>query len=339
MIDTQSKSTKPSVSVIIPAYNEEAHISACIASVFSTGWADDQLEVLVIDHSSTDSTANLARIAGADVLHISTGRIGAVRNAGLAAAKGEFVAYVDGDCTVPRTWLQAAITLLESDASIGAVGGPCLSPANGTWVERSLAPCEVSPGIIRCVKAIATSSFITRTSLLREAGGFDETLVSGEDDDMSNRIGLRGLTLVSDSDCYIVHHGYPQTWWNALKKEIWHGSHHIEVRTHFDLTLILTFIFLAASMALPALLAAASFIPEPPFLYTLAADLFLQFTPPFLLALKRIRQSRHDWRLILPLLAIGYAYFAGHGLGVLANLWQRATARLQSPATTAGADY
>lgn len=331
---------KPTVSVVVPAHNEEPYITNCIVSVLNTGWPREKLEILVIDHGSTDSTAALSRAAGADVRHISTGRIGAIRNVGLAAAKGEIVAYVDADCTVPPTWLQTAVTLLEGDTRIGAVGGPCLSPDNGTWVERSLAPTGIDPGVVRSAKTLATSSFITRTSLLRAAGGFDESLISGEDDDMSNRILSMGFKLVLASDCHIVHHGYPQTWWSVLKKEVWHGSHHVEVRTRFDITLILTFIFLGTTMALPALVVAALLNPEPIFVYTLGTDLFLQLIPPSLLALKRIRQSPRDWRMILPFLAVGYAYFAGHGIGVLANLWRRITARSKKKThADSGADY
>ncbi len=339
MNSAHPRSTSPYVSVIIPAHNEERYIGKCIESVRKTKWPREMLELLVIDHSSTDRTAELAHAAGARVLPISTGKIGSVRNAGLATAKGEFVAYVDGDCSVPATWLQTAIRLLVSDDSIGAVGGPCLSSAEGTWVERSLAPSATGPGYVRHVKTIATSSFIARASLLRHEGGFDEDLVSGEDDDMSNRIRSRGLALLSASDCHIVHHGYPKTWWNVLKKEIWHGSHHIEVRTEFDLTLILTFLFLTASAAAPVLIAAALLNPGFKSLSALGADLVLQFVPPLLFAAKRIRQSPRDWHMAIPLLAVGYAYFAGHGFGVLTNLWRRAIARVQRSSTTSGSDY
>lgn len=329
---------KPSVSVLIPAHNEEEHISDCIASVLKTGWPPDRLEILVIDHSSTDSTAMLAHKSGAGVVQISTGRIGAVRNFGLAAAKGEYVAYVDGDCSVPPTWLQAAIELLESDARIGAVGGPCLSPSDGTWIEKCLAPSDIRPGGVKRVSTLATSSFIARRSLLREEGAFDETLISGEDDDMSNRIRSRGLELVSSSDCHIVHHGYPQTWLDVLRKEIWHGSHHLEVRTRLDLTLILTFVFLAVSGALPVLLVWALLAPGIKSLFVFSFGLLLQFTPPLLFAFKRIRQSKRDWRLSLYLLAVGYAYFIGHSLGVLGNLRRRAKSRPQKTTPAAGID-
>jgi glycosyltransferase involved in cell wall biosynthesis len=335
MTDAQSHTATPSVSVVIPAHNEEQYIGDCIASVLRTGWPREQLEILVVDHSSTDSTAKLARMAGAEVLQISRGKIGAVRNVGLAAANGEFVAYVDGDCTVPPTWLRTAITLLQSDASIGAVGGPCLSPADGTLVQRSLAPSKTGSAFVGKAKAIATSSFIARTALLREKGGFDETLISGEDDAMSNWIRSRGLELASASDCHIIHHGYPPTWWSVFKKEIWHGRHHLEVRTKFDATLILTFAFLSTSVALPFLVAASLLVHRVKSVQALCICILLQSVPPVLFAWKRIRQSARDWPLILPALAVGYAYFAGHSLGVLANLWQRMTSRPREPARTA----
>jgi len=176
---------------------------------------------------------------------------------------------------------------------------------------------------VKPARAIATSSFIARTSLLREVGGFDESLVSGEDDDMSNRIQSRGLTVVSASDCHIIHHGYPKTWLDVFKKEIWHGRHHLEVRTKFDLTLILTFVFLLTSIALPVLAVENLLLPGIRSFYALLLCALFQFAPPFLFAWKRIRQSSGEWRLTLPALAVGYAYFAGHSLGVLANLQER----------------
>ncbi|EQD29830.1 Glycosyl transferase, family 2 domain protein, partial [mine drainage metagenome] len=123
------------VSVLIPAHNEEHFVAKCIASVVATGWPTDRLEILVIDHQSTDATATVARAAGARVISAERGKkIGAVRNVGLATAQGEFVAFVDADCTVPRTWLSSGIDILRSDQRVGAVGGgPALAPEDGTW--------------------------------------------------------------------------------------------------------------------------------------------------------------------------------------------------------------
>jgi glycosyltransferase involved in cell wall biosynthesis len=311
------------VSAIIPAHNEQEFIAGCIASVLDCGHPRELLEILVIDHSSTDATKTLADRAGATVLQLQGGRIGTVRNTGLRAARGEFVAFVDGDCLVPATWLRSAILILESDSRIGAVGGPCLSPNTGSWVERSLAPCFVRPGIVKPAKTLATSSFIARTTLLKELGEFDESLMSGEDDDISNRIRQRGLTLAWASDCHIIHNGYPRTLSEVVRKEIWHGSNHLEVRSGLDLTLALAMLFLLSSAGVLISLPVFIFRASTTSLAALAFNVLLQFTPPLLFAFKQFKQSPRDWPLALGFLLVGYAYFLGHSLGVLANIRRR----------------
>lgn len=325
----EPEATLPFVSVLIPAHNEESFIAKCIASVFSTGWPAERLEILVIDHQSTDTTAAAARAAGAQVISAERGKkIGAVRNVGLAAAQGEFVAFVDADCTVPRTWLSSAIDILVSDERVGAVGGgPALAPVDGTWVERCLAPTKGQPGTVRQAITLVTYSFIARTKLLRDLGSFNETILSGEDDDMSNRIRKQGLVLIATSDCRVVHHGFASTLSQIVRKEIWHGSNHLDVRTRFDFTLALTLLFLVASGMALVCLGAFLLAPRTLFLDGLIASLILQLTPPGLFALKKLKRSGWQWSLAGSMVIVGYAYFLGHGLGVLGNLRRRLITR------------
>jgi len=321
-------SALPDISVLIPAHNEESFIGTCIASVLATGWPGDHLEILVIDHQSTDATAMVARAAGARVLSAARGmKIGAVRNVGLAAAHGEFVAFVDADCTVPSTWLRTAIDILGSDSRVGAVGGgPALAPHDGTWVERCLAPTYGPTGIIRETASLVTYSFIARTVLLRDLGGFNETVLSGEDDDMSNRIRKHGLVLIAASDCRVVHHGFAGTLSQVVRKEIWHGSNHIEVRSRFDVTLGLTLLFIGTSCTALASLGALLFASRPLFRDALIASLILQLVPPALFAVKKLKRSGWRYSLAIPTIIVGYAYFLGHALGVLGNLRRRLAA-------------
>ena len=316
-------SKPPFISVIIAARNEAENIVSCIESVYRCGHPRDCLEIIVVDHASTDATKTLARTAGATVLELNSGRIGKVRNTGLQAAKGEFAAFVDADCIVPRTWLASSIRLLEQNSSVGAAGGPNLSPNNGTWVEIGRAPRQATPGAVKSTMALATGSFIARTSLLREIGSFDESLISGEDDDICNRIRARGFSIAWASDCHVVHRGYPKTWVSLVKKEVWHGSNHLEVRSGVDLTLMLTIMFVAALAATGVLIPIALIDPVPSTLSAIALCVLLQLTPPALYALKRVQQWPRDWYLLPSFAIVGYAYFLGHGIGVLRNGWRK----------------
>lgn len=319
----------PVVSVLIPAHNEEKTIARCIASVWATGWTADQLEILVVDHQSTDGTSAVAREAGARVIGADRGkRIGAVRNVGLAAAHGEFVAFVDADCTVPRTWLSSAINILISDSRVGAAGGgPALAPEDGTWVERCLAPTRRRPGFSTTATTLTTCSIISRRELLCDLGYFNEHVVSGEDDDISNRIRERGLILIATSDCQVVHHGFARTLPQIVRKEIWHGSNHIEVRSGLDVTLGLTLLFLAASCVVLVCLGAVLLEPRTLFLDALIGSLLLQLVPPGLFALKKLKRSGWPWLLAAPMVTVGYAYFLGHAIGVFGNLRRRLLTR------------
>jgi len=110
------------VSIVIPAYNEARRLPATLA-----GWRaflGDQpypWEILVVDDGSADATADIAATAGARVLRLepNQGKGGAVR-AGVLAASGEVIAYVDADLNVAPSHLQEALRRLANDADLVA---------------------------------------------------------------------------------------------------------------------------------------------------------------------------------------------------------------------------
>ena len=79
------------LTVVVPTLNEAAQIGDAVAAL---GWAD---EVIVIDGGSADDTVRLAQAAGARVLCVSAGTIGAQRNAGIAAARNTWILALDAD--------------------------------------------------------------------------------------------------------------------------------------------------------------------------------------------------------------------------------------------------
>src|ERR1700722_5774418 len=94
-----------SVSLVIPAYNEERHLQTCLDSIASQ--ACEPLEVLVVDNNSTDNTAAIAK-GYSFVRLVKEPRQGRVfaRNAGFEAAKGELIVRVDADTQMPPDWLE-----------------------------------------------------------------------------------------------------------------------------------------------------------------------------------------------------------------------------------------
>lgn len=112
------------ISVIIPAYNEEKRLAACLSSVFDQTKVPD--EVIVIDNASTDRTAQIAREMGARVVEEKRRGITFARNAGFNSAKFEIIARTDADTIVPKNWVETISQEFEKDTTLVALSGPAV---------------------------------------------------------------------------------------------------------------------------------------------------------------------------------------------------------------------
>lgn len=111
---------QPKISVIIPAYNAETYLEPCVRSVLQQTYQN--LEILLIDDGSTDKTWEVCRaLAAADSrvrpIRKENGGVSSARNAGIAAASGEMLTFVDGDDELREHALEA---LLEAQQGTGA---------------------------------------------------------------------------------------------------------------------------------------------------------------------------------------------------------------------------
>ncbi|MEU8251788.1 bifunctional polysaccharide deacetylase/glycosyltransferase family 2 protein [Nonomuraea sp. NPDC048916] len=114
----------PPVTVIVPAYNEEAGIQATVRSLVDTTYPGE-LEVLVVDDGSTDRTAELAAALGFANVRVIRQRNGgkpAALNTGIAQARHELLVMVDGDTVFEPVTIGQLIRQL-ADPSVGAVSG------------------------------------------------------------------------------------------------------------------------------------------------------------------------------------------------------------------------
>jgi glycosyltransferase involved in cell wall biosynthesis len=114
--DAAAKSARPSVSVIVPAYNEEQSLEQQIGFIRNALENDvPALEILVVDDGSTDRTAEIAAAAGAVVLQHGENRgYGASLKTGIRAARFETIAIIDADGTYPADQLPAMLDQLHT---------------------------------------------------------------------------------------------------------------------------------------------------------------------------------------------------------------------------------
>ena len=101
------------VSVIIPALNEEKCLPALLASIKNQTY--EPIEIVVAD-SSTDSTPEIARQAGATVIDVKELNISLARNMGAAAASGDILLFCDADCVMAHDFVEKLVASLNDGA-------------------------------------------------------------------------------------------------------------------------------------------------------------------------------------------------------------------------------
>lgn len=306
------------ISVLILAKNEERYIGRCLDSVFllelEKQWAE--LEVIVVDNDSDDSTHLIASSKGAKVITSSSNRIGDLRNVAASSSDGDFLAFVDADCTVPKFWLIDALKHFSSDKKIGAVGGHMNLPHDAGWVEKAWS-LPSRDGIDKNVNLSGASMIIKRASF-DDIGGFNCNLKTGEDMDLSRRLIKAGHKTVSDPKCNVIHYGYPATSAGFLDRQIWqvYGQFNprklvkdksIFLSVVFGLSLIIGFLFLLFSVGY-------SYV-----MFGLSISIVLAFT-----GLKISRSSiTVGFFDSIKIAWICFLYFTGRFLGVIFSVFRR----------------
>ncbi|EAP99018.1 glycosyl transferase [Janibacter sp. HTCC2649] len=180
-------------SVVVPAWNEEACLGACLDSIASQDYSGS-VEVVVVDNNSTDSTAEVARAHGARVVFEGEQGVCAARQAGADAAVGDVVVSTDADTVFDRAWLSRIDARLRSDPALVAVAGPCHwvdAPWWGRAYERLLFR---SVGLLFRITGNIVYASATNIAFRKvKWHGYDTTLTQGGDElDLLRRLRSEG---------------------------------------------------------------------------------------------------------------------------------------------------
>lgn len=110
------------VSVVIPVYNEERYLRACLKSIFDQEESPD--EVIVVDNNSTDRSVEIAKEFPVKILHEKHQGISWTRNKGFNAAKYDIIARTDADTRVPKNWVKRIKKTFAKDKTLIGLSGP-----------------------------------------------------------------------------------------------------------------------------------------------------------------------------------------------------------------------
>ena len=160
------------LSVVITTKNEEANIASCIKAF--DPWRDE-VEVIVVDNASADSTKALARECGAMVLDKGPER-SAQRNLGWRTARAPWVIILDADMIVPPGTVEEILEIAGNSGDIDACWIGETRTGDGFRVKARNFERSFYDGT--CIDALR----LFKKSLLEKTGGYDENLIAGPED-------------------------------------------------------------------------------------------------------------------------------------------------------------
>ena len=185
------------VSVIIPTYNHARFLSGAIDSVLAQ--TRPALEVIVVDDGSTDGTRELLADYGERirVLRQQNQGVAAARNAGIGAANGEYLAFLDSDDAWYPRKLELQMLRFEQEPQLGLVHcGAERIDAEGRTLDTTTGGMEgdVAEAMLRLDREVIMpqgSSIVVPKRIAMDLGGFDVRLPPSEDWDFCYRLASR----------------------------------------------------------------------------------------------------------------------------------------------------
>ena len=178
-----------SITVIVPAFNEESYIGPTLQSVNdakeSVERRDDvNVEIIVVDNGSTDRTAEIARSFGARVIEEPRGNVAIARNAGARAASGQVLAFVDADTLWPESLLCRVVDVMSDGRCVGGA------------VDTDYRPKQILVGAYlrfwrffgKMLRMAQGATQFCQATVFASLDGYNETIFMGEDVDFYWRL-------------------------------------------------------------------------------------------------------------------------------------------------------
>lgn len=214
---------KPTVSIVIPVYNQFSFTYACLKSILDNS-GDVAYEIIIADDGSTDLTTDIERVVKNIHVAKTETNLRFLRNCNNAAqyAKGKYILFLNNDTKVQKDWLQPLVTLIEQDETIGMVGSKLvyadgrLQEAGGIiWNDGTgwnfgnrQDPEAPEYNYVKDVDYISGAAIMINADLWREIGGFDELFAPAycEDSDLAFMVRKKGYRVVYQPKSVVVHY-------------------------------------------------------------------------------------------------------------------------------------
>lgn len=201
----------PSVSIIVPVYNDTKRLAMCLKALSSQNYPKKNMEIIVVDNGSYDNPFRLKKEFEHVnfVLEKKSGSY-AARNKGLSISKGEFIAFTDSDCIPQRDWILKGLCTFLSTSECGMVVGRVKlffrnpTAPTATEIYESIHAFNQEKKVNRDHYG-ATANLLTHRKVIDSVGKFNSDLKSGGDLEWGNRVFKAGYRQVYSKDVCVLH--------------------------------------------------------------------------------------------------------------------------------------
>ncbi|MDD5755813.1 MAG: glycosyltransferase [bacterium] len=226
------------VSIVVPVYNAEKYISACLESLIKLSPAPG--EIIIVDNNSSDNTVpeikNIIKSSNSPAIVLTGEEIpgpAAARNKGASLATGEIIAFIDADCIAPPDWIRQIIMVFEADPLIDMMAGSGIALQCDTALARLMFLLRRKVQIRNAQWKSFNENFIFRSqgpvfasmnlavkkNVFVELKGYDADfhVSTGEDIEFAMR-ALRQQKNISNCPHVVVYHNERNTLRSVLKQ-------------------------------------------------------------------------------------------------------------------------
>jgi len=242
------------ISIVIPAYNEESEIAKTLNRVLLLLTDRIAFEIIVVSNGSTDQTENIVRRYPNVVLIVTPTKftVAKARNIGWHAASFDTIAFLDADILITQSWADEIIHQLSVESYFDNIvtglrvkTAETPSPLESVWFDNMRHQKQGA--------YINSGNLITHKKVLTAIEGFTESLISGEDVEFCQKAIKASFSVQPNAKLQVHHEGYPKTLQNFYRREKWHGTGDLKnMHTFFNSKVaIFSFAIIGATVVLP----------------------------------------------------------------------------------------
>lgn len=207
--------TNPLVSITLGTKNEEKNLANLCETIKAQSYS--HYELIIVDNNSSDKTKEIAEKYTSKVFVKGPER-STQRNFAVAQATGKYVFIPDADMTLSVDVLKECVEKMEADPTLVGIMIPETSAGKGFWAK-----CRRLEKAFYVGNDIMEAARFYKRTVFQKLNGFDSSLISGEDWDLSNR--AKELGKLGRITAIIYHHDGSLPFLKSIKKKFYYGKH------------------------------------------------------------------------------------------------------------------